>query len=229
MGYTLVWYMEAISEPLFDLSKKSRLFFMLGFESVAIICWLRLQHLKEQKIIKTMQSKLNQSTNNLTKLKSIWFERTIGVSNTDYIDLAQKLDTFLHLKESHKSNLSLTGREIRDLFISSDSKNRILAMFMGLCAVTMALCIAAGTNINTIFELLKNENLVQLSFYIGLISVLIIGFFLVLRYLILLIYVALELLSGKIDGLNSKSKRRVSIFINQLLILHVIEKAKTKA
>jgi len=229
MGYTFFWYMDFISEPLFDFSKKNRLFFTFGFEVIAIICWLRLQHLKEQKIIKKMQSKFNQSTCNLTKLKSIWFERTIGVKNTEYIDLAKNLDTFLHLKESHKSSLSITGREIGALFFSPDSKNRILAMFMGLCAVTMALCIAAGTNINTIFDLLKNESLFQLFFYTGFISALIISSFLVIRYLILLVYVGLELLIGKADGLNSKSKRRVSIFINQLLMLHVIEKARIKS
>ena len=229
MGYTFFWYMEFISDPLFDFSKKNRLLFTFGFEVIAIICWLRLQHLQEQKIIKNMQSKFNETTCNLTKLKSIWFEKTVGIKNTEYIDLAKNIDTFLLLKESHKSNLSITGREIGDLFFSPDSKNRVLAMFMGLCAVTMALCIAAGTNINTIFDLLKNENPLQLLFYTGFISVLIIGSFLVLRYLILLVYVALELLGGKVDGLNSKSKRRVSIFINQLLILHVIEKSKLKA
>jgi hypothetical protein len=229
MGYTFVWYMEFFSEPLFELSKNKRLFVALGFEVIAIICWLRLQHLKEQKIIKKMQSQFNEKTNNLTKLKSIWFDQTIGIKNTEYIELAKSLDTFLHLKESHKTHLSLTGRELCDLFFAPDSKNRVLAMFMGLCAVTMALCIAAGTNINTIFELLKNESAIQLLFYTFFISVLIISTFLVLRYLFLLIYVAIELLSGKVDGLNSKSKRRVSIFINQLLILHVIEKSKIKA
>ncbi|MEZ9142810.1 MULTISPECIES: hypothetical protein [unclassified Shewanella] len=228
MGYSFFWYMNLVNWPESNFSQLQKLFFALGFEATAILCSFRLQSLKTKRVISKMQQKLDVETDVLIELKSIWFKKTIGVKNTEYIELAEKLDTFLTLKTRHKSSLALTGRQFGDLFFSNESKNRILAMFMGLTALSIALCIAGGVNINTIFSLYENTDIAVYVFYICFFSILILGLYLVFRFVFVLAYEIMETLLGRLDGLKSTSDRRIRIFINQLLSLHVIEKAKVK-
>jgi len=198
------------------------------FEVIALATWTVIQTKKENRAIARAQRQLRSSSDSLKELKSEWFQQTLDINNTEYLSLASDLDKYLELKERHRPILNLTSKQIFDLLISADSKNRILAIFMGLCAATIALCIAAETNIYTIFEILESENLYFFFFMVFLVSVLLLGFYLVLRYTTLLAYIFFENATGKIDGLNNTSKRRVQILINQLLQLHVIKRGKVK-
>lgn len=210
------------------LSKNCFIVSTFVFEVIALVVWGVLQTKKENRTIARMQRQLKSSSDTLKELKSEWFEKTLEITNTEYLSLASDLDKYLELKDRHRPILKLTSKQALDLLFSADSKNRVLAIFMGLCAATIALCIAAGTNIYTILEILESENLYVFFFMVFWVSLLLLGFYLVLRYSILLVYIIFENTTGKIDGLNSTSKRRVQIFINQLLQLHVVRRGRVE-
>jgi hypothetical protein len=225
-GYSFFWYIDNTLLPLVSLPSEKRIFFVILFEVITLLCWFKLQIIRDRVVINRIQKLLETEENDILKLKSMWFEDTLGQSNTTYLKLADDIDKLISLREKHQSNLSLSmdKKQIAELLFSSESKNRVLAMFMGICASIMGLSIAGGATINNVFEFYEKESLSALFWVAAKFSVLVILSFLVFRYILLVLLLMVELMFDKADGMNSTSSRRASIFIDQLIALHQLEK-----
>ena len=67
----------------------------------------------------------------------------------------------LTLKEKYKSVFASDANSFGRLIFTSDSKNRLLAMFMGIVAALIALTISTGVNIYSIFIFFENSRSIE--------------------------------------------------------------------
>lgn len=225
-GYSFFWYIDNTFLPLVSLPSEKRIFIVIFFEIITLICWVKLQIIRDRVVINRIQRLLKTEVNDMVELKSMWFEATLGQSKTSYLKLAEDIDKLVSLREKHKSNLSINKKQIAELLFSSESKNRVLGMFMGICASIVGLSIAGGATINNVFEFYEKESLYNLFGLVAKFSISVMLSFLVFRYILLVFLLMVELIFDKADGMNSTSSRRASIFINQLIALHQLEKAR---
>lgn len=228
MGYSFVWYANADVWPYGYWPQGRRLILVLFLELVAISCWARLQWLRDKSVVERCQKKFGTKSESMTHLKYLWFKHTLNVKKTSYLDLALQIDKMIELRIKHKSSFSLGKKQIMDLVFSVESKNRVLAMFMGLCAAVVALSIANGARLDDLIYLFHEESAWQIFGIVFFVSIIFMVTFLVFRYILIFLVVAFENFFNLADGLNSTSKRRVSNFINQLISLHELEKARIR-
>jgi len=228
MGYSFVWYASADVWPYDYWPQGYRLILVLFFELIAILCWARLQWLRDKSVVERCQKNFGTNSESMIHLKSLWFKHTLNDNKNSYLDLALQIDKMIDLSEKHKSSFRLGKKQMIGLVFSLESKSRILAMFMGLCAAVVALSIANGARLDDLIYLFHDESLWQMSGIVFFVSIIFMFTFLVFRYILIFIAVAFENLFNLADGLNSTSKRRVSNFINQLISLHELEKARIR-
>ena len=81
----------------------------------------------------------------------MWFVKCVSSDQTKYLEIAEKIDKTLSLKEKYKSNFSFDSKQIGLLFFQPDSKARILTMFMGVCAAIIALSLAEPTRVKALY------------------------------------------------------------------------------
>lgn len=228
LGWSFYWYINVDAWPHLDIPQDYRVTVGLFFEAVALGCWFRLQVLRDRVIIERCQKQFKTKSKKMPELKALWLEHTLATSKTEYLDLAEKIDKMVSLRFRHKPSLELTKKQFWELIFSSESKGRILAMFMGACAGLVGLSIAGGATIEDVFVAFRGATFWGVTVQVAVISVflfLVLGAF---RYVALMALLVVEIASDKIDGMNSTSSRRASIFINQLVALHEIEKGRIK-
>lgn len=228
LGWSFYWYINVDAWPYWDIARGSRLPVALLFEAVAVSCWFRLQVLRDREIIERCQNRFESKSTTILELKALWLKHTLAATRTEYLELAERIDKMVSLRSRHKPSFELTKKQFWELIFSSESKGRILAMFMGACAGLVGLSIAGGATIDDVFDAFRGATFWGVTGQIAVISVflfLILGAF---RYVALMALLVVEIASDKSGGMNSTSSRRVSIFINQLIALHEIEKGRVK-
>lgn len=224
--YSFFWHLDYVAWPESSLKENQRFFIVVAFEVVSLLCWVRLQSIRNKKIVNMMKKELETGEENILKLKRRWIEKTLGISSSDFFSLAKDIDNMLELKQRNKSPFSFSLDQVLNLIFTSESKNRVLAMFMGICAGLVGLSISSGASINNIFSFYQNytpELLVLISFFI---SVFILLTYLVFRYALLILFTALSAISGRIDGLNAISNMRTKYFVHDLVLLHELPKGR---
>lgn len=224
--YSFFWYVDQSLWPVSEVARGYRLFWVMAFEVLVLVCWHRLQSLRNQSIIERAQRLLKTDSINVHELKKVWFEKTLGIPSTEFLELALKIDQFLDLKDRNRPPLSLNRAKIFNLIFTVDSKNRVLAMFMGICAAFIGLSISAGISINDLFSQLEKENIKSLLAMVVIISFFMMLTYLVSWYLVVVLLTFLSNLSGRLDGLNSTSDLKARAFINQLVKLHELPKGR---
>lgn len=164
---------------------------------------------------------------NINEIKYHWFKNTIDVPFSEYGDLAEKIDKY-YLLEKKYSKPSLSRHNIAEFIFSADSKNRTLAMFMGLVALFTGLCIASGVNIEYVFAILSSVNYGYIFFTIFFISIVIFLFIYMLKYICIIAINIFDFIFDNYSNSNKTSKRKKEIFITELIKLYQIPKKKHK-
>lgn len=230
-GYTIFWVFAQNSWPKSSMPQDQRMLIACFFELITIGCWLKLQSLKDRIVIKRAQKALESlnkltSETNINNLKSMWFEAVLMTPKEKYLSVAEDIDKMLMLEKKHKSSLSISQQDICNLIFTSESKSRTLIMFMGGSAAIIALSIANGANINSIFDFFHGVTIRQFlqATLIFSTSAIITYFF--FRYILLVIILFFETCLDKADGFNTVSHRRASVFIRQLLKLYQLKKSR---
>lgn len=222
---SIYWYIRKKSAPFIEIEQSERLLVILAFEVITMLCWFRLQFLRDQAVIKRCQAALSTKEENIEKLKEIWLESTLAAPKTSYLKIAEEIDKIITLQEKHRSSLAISKKHLAGLIFSNDSKNRTLAMLMGICAGTIAFSIAGGARIDDIFIFFEGVTPLELLATTVTISALIIFSFTLLRYLLLVFLLFIEVFFENTDNTDNTNPRRASIFIKQLLKFHQFEKA----
>lgn len=227
--YSSYWYMNIEAFPFYPQTVQSqRLFVCIFFELLLLINWFMLMKQRDKILIKNVQENLCTQENNLSKLKKMWISKFLAVDSTGYLEIAEKIDKLVSLNEKNQSVLSLKVEQLINAFFQPESKNRILAMFMGICAAILGLSIASGANINYIFEFYEGATLKKLFIMDFIFSFLIIVAIVISKYVCVIVFEIFGLLLDKLDKNRTISKRRARIFINLLLHLYDLPKAKIR-
>ncbi|MFT6976081.1 MAG: hypothetical protein ACJA0E_002084 [Bermanella sp.] len=224
--YSFFWHLDYVAWPESSLEENQRFFIVVAFEVISLLCWIRLQSIRNKRIVNMMQKKLETGEKNIIKLKKRWIEKTLGISSSEFFSLAKDIDSMLALKQRNKSPFSFSLDQVINLIFTSESKNRVLAMFMGICAGLVGLSISSGASIHNTFSFYKNyspESLILISFFI---SIFILLTYLVFRYALLILFTALSAISGRFDGLNAISNMRTKYFVHDLVFLHELPKGR---
>lgn len=90
----------------------------------------------------------------LLQIKKRWFREALAIPNHEYINLIEKIEKYYLIQSKYKGG-KVNREKIYNFIFSTDSKNRVIAMFMGLVALFTALMISAGVNVDYIFEIFQ--------------------------------------------------------------------------
>lgn len=197
-------------------------------EIIVLICWFKLEKQREKKIISRLQVLFATDKNNFYELKKLWFKNYVNSNPNTYLEIAEKIDKVLVLKEKYKSVFSFDTYSFGRLIFTSDSKNRLLAMFMGGVAALIALTISTGVNINNIFEIFNNYSLIKFIANVFVFSIFLMFLMLIIKGSILISVELLSSFGDQLDKDRATSKRRSRIFINQLLYFYDLPKPKIR-
>lgn len=224
--YTFKWYAKTASTPYVLLGQDSKLVICIALELTILCVWFSLMKQRDLLIVEKVQKYLGVNERNLNKLKRIWLTKSLGIEPVGYLEIAEKIDKYLTLKVKHQSIFTIDLKQILGFIFQPESKNRILAMFMGICAAFIGLSISAGANITYLFDFydnnsIKNFILLDLTF-----SILILLGIIIVKYLCLLIFEAIGFLFDKIGKNRSVNQRRSKLFINELLRFYDLPKGK---
>ncbi|WP_111895682.1 hypothetical protein [Acinetobacter sp. MB5] len=163
----------------------------------------------------------------LREIKRKWFENTINIPFSEYASLAEKLDKYYFLEEKYSKPL-LTREKFMNYIFATDSKNRVLAMFMGVIALFTGLSIANGAKIEDLYIIFHSLNILKTFISIFVISLIIFLFGYMVRYILLMIINLFDFLFDTTTNMNRVSKRKKEIFIAELIKFHELPKKKHK-
>ena len=223
-----VWYMNIISIDIIIIFREYRLILSLGFITIGMLSFFRFNSLRDNASIKSCQQEFGVDINNYTQLKRMWLKKNLPYKRSEYITLAENIDSALTLRVKHKSPIGFSKKDMLDHILSHDSKNRMLAMFMGFSTFIVALSIAYGSSIETVFEFYKSVTEQQffnlfivfpITFFIGIIE---------LKVFTIFIMRLAELFLDNFNGINGFSRLRAEVFINQLVRHYSFDKPKIR-
>lgn len=227
--YSFYWYFNKNAFPYFtSISQNQRLIFSILTEIFVLYIWSLLLKEREKIIIKKLNKLFGVSESSYYKLKKMWFVKCVSSDQTKYLEIAEKIDKTLSLKEKYKSNFSFDSKQIGLLFFKPDSKARILTMFMGVCAAIIALSLASGSSIDNVFHFYKGMTFSSIIFLDFLISIFLMFAILIMKFTLIIIHELWILFLDKMDTKNSISKRKTRIFINQLLSFYNLPKSRIR-
>lgn len=226
--YSFFWYLNGELCPESALKQNHRLFVVMAFEVIALLCWFRLQGMRNKLVAESARALLKTNETNIAKLKTMWLEKTLGTPSSKFLEIARDIDDLLDLRERNKSPLSLDFQRFLSLIFTIESKNRVLAMFMSICAAVIGLSISAGASVDNIFSFFEGESIGSLFLFTFIFSIFLMLTYLVFWYTLLVFSAVVGSSLDRLDGLNSTSNRRARTFINQLVALHELPKGHVK-
>lgn len=224
----IAWHFRVIELEFIEVSESLKKWLLFSFEISFLILFFSLNVLRDNLVISRMQDKLRTKEVKLKKLKTIWLQQTLNVDKNDYLSLAKDLDMMFELRKKYKGILLPSWESFFSLIYTADSKNRILAMLIAICAATVALSISAGSNINDVFSMFHENSIYELFLWDLIVSFIIILIYVGLKMTALMVYAAIYQLSDKLKRVDDIDRLRVSLFINLLLDAHEFKKAKIR-
>jgi hypothetical protein len=202
---------------LIELDKAQRFTLLIGFELILIFCVLRIFILHRQGIIEGFEIRHGAGYRTLSEAKRKWIDTSFNTSADKYLEFARDIDELLELRNRHKSILSFGRRELTNTIYNSGSSARLTNLFLAFSASIIALSIATLETLFISYDSVETTDLVTL--FISL-PVMIFIVALLIKFLIMLVISGFEALSAKIDGLRSRSERRASLLIADLIELY---------
>lgn len=214
---------------LFSMDKKLTSSLVIAFEVLALICWKRIIDSRNQKIIIKCQAEFKTDISDIKELKRIWFKKTLAVPQHEYLSLAKEIDEFISLSRKNSRTIIIDSKAIKDLIFTTESKGRLLTLFLSLFAILTTLSIAGGANINNVLIFYKGQSILELLTLDSLLSIFIIFTWIALIFLLTMLKTLFEITFIDKISLEHKSQRRARNFIDQILQLHEFKKAKVSS
>lgn len=206
--------------------KDSGFYFVLIAEIFTLIFFRGLDKQRDSNIRGKYEKKYKKKLE-LHEIKKKWLENTIDVPRCEYAILAEKIDKYYILEEKY-AKPSLSRDKLIGYIFSSDSKNRVLAMFMGLVALFMGLNVASGSNIEYLYAIYDTLDLSDVFFWLLFISLIIFLFAYLFRFSLALIFNFWDFLFDNTANSNRISKRKKEIFVSDLIKFHEFPKKRHK-
>ncbi len=228
-AYSFFWYTTLNAFPyLPEFNQLYRLMLCIFMEVIVLLLWFKLEKQRERVIISRVQLLFATNEDNIYELKKMWFKKCVSANLNSYLEIAENIDKVLTLKEKYKSVFASDANSFGRLIFTSDSKNRLLAMFMGIVAALIALTISTGVNIYSIFIFFENYSLSKFIAHVFVFSVFLMLFILIIKGLIIAFVELISTFGDQLDKDRATSKRRSRIFINQLLYFYDLPKPKIR-
>lgn len=227
--YSFYWYISLQAFPYLPaIGRSYRLIICIATEVVVLTCWFNLEKQREKIIIFRIQSLFNTNEDNFYELKKMWFKKCVNSNSNSYLEIAEKIDKVLILKEKYKSVFTLDTNSLGRIIFASESKNRLLAMFMGGVAAVIALTISTGVNIYSIFDFFYAYSLSRFVAHVFIFSVFFMLLILIIKGVAIVLIELISSFGDQLDRDKAVSKRRSRIFINQLLYFYDLPKPKIR-
>lgn len=201
--------------------------FMMVFQIITVMLAYKLQEQRNEKVLNKYRKIFKNENLTLIQIKKRWFKEVLVVPNTEYIDLIEKVQKYYSLKSQFRG-MNLTRDKFYNFIFSTDSKNRVIGMFMGLVALFSALLISNGVDIDYIFSLFEWVSFPLVTFIILAICFLIFGMFYMLKYVFLITLNYIDLIFDNSVNNRKITKRKKDVFIDQLLILSEFQKHRKR-
>lgn len=200
---------------------------MIFFEALSIYLSIAIEKQRNERIKKKFRLLFKNKELTLFQIKRIWFRQALDLKPYEYINLIEKIEKYSSIQSRYEGKY-INREKIYNFIFSSDSKNRVLAMFMGLVALFTGLLISTGINAEIIFELFKSIDVFKSILAIGFISLIIFGAFYIFKYSMYMILNFIEFISDNTVNKLKFSKRKKEMFIAQLLQLSELPKHRKK-
>ncbi|MCW8038360.1 hypothetical protein [Acinetobacter entericus] len=172
---------------------------------------------QRNEIVKAKFRKLYKNDQlSLQQIKKRWFHEILAIPNNEYINLIEKIEKYYFIQSKYEGR-GISREKIYNFIFSIDSKNRVLAMFMGLVALFTAMMISAGINVDYIFAIFQLIHIVESLVIIFIISLFLFGLFYITKYTFFMAISFFDFIFDNSFNKGNVSNRKKDLFINQLL------------
>lgn len=195
----------------------------LLIELILIGCFQGIRDIRDERIIKKYKKIFKKENMTLNYAKKLWFQKTLDILPSEFLNLAEKIDKYVQLENKYNSNFKRNN--FLELIFANESKNRVLAMILSVVALTTALLISSGTSIDIIFSMV-DYGLGKLFIFLLLVSLIIFLGFYVLRYGFILIIQLYDFIMDNSLYNKKISLRKKKIFISELLRQYELPKQR---
>lgn len=203
------------------------MFFMLFNEGCTLLLLEVLKKQRNKKVKSKFMALYNNNNLSLHQIKKKWFSDALAIPNYEYLNLIEKIEKYDSMKSKY-STVNISRDKVYDFIFSSDSKNRVLAMFMGSVALFTALLISNGVNVEYLFSLFQSISVIKSLVAIFFISLFIFGIVYILKYMNYMLMSCIDFILDNISSSQRVSKRKQEILILQLLDIAELPKQKKK-
>lgn len=193
-----------------------------------MVCWCAVMAKRQQAVIRRCQLLLNTDERSLSVLKSMWLKRFLPYKPPQYLELVEMVDKVASLRDKYRELNDFSFQEISAYIFTSESKPRVLAMFLMLCATVATLSVKEGATLTSILEFYGSATVDQLLMIFVYTPIIMLIAYVEVKFCILGLARLLERVIERLNGKNDYSRRRAKIFINALLISFSFEKPKLK-
>jgi hypothetical protein len=202
--------------------------FALSF-ILALVCFFILTNERDKKAIKRNQLFLKTDERSLGQLRSIWIAKYLPYEQSQYLELAEMIDKNVELRKKYKEFTDFSFKEIGGYIFANESKPRVLAMFLMLCATIATLSIKEGATITSVLDFYGSASAYQIAnIFIYFPIVAFVGY-LELKFGAIAIGKLGECFFDRYNGENAYSERRTRIFVNELVRSFSFEKLKIRS
>lgn len=219
---SLVFYL-AQKDTIFGyirLSKNQHLGTIVVFQVLSMACWGRLYLLRDKLVVSTLIDRAKTESSTLKEVRSEWINVTFGVTRTGYLGLAKEINELLELKKQNTHNLSLNRKQLLQFLLIDGTHTRFFNALLAISAAIVALSIAGGANLDTVFEFYKSYSFGQLVGLYFIVTLVLMFFYCALVYLTQILIFVWDITIANLDGLSSQSDVRARRLIVDLLDLY---------
>jgi len=190
---------------------------IMGLAEVFTFYLFHVIEKQRNEIIKAKFHKLYKNDQlSLLQIKKRWFQEALAISNNEYINLIEKIEKYYLIQSKYKG-VKISREKVYNFIFSTDSKNRVIAMFMGLVALFTALMISTGVNVEYIFAIFQSIHIFESLVIIFFISLFLFGLFYIVKYTFFMMVSFFDFVFDNYFNKDNVSKRKKELFIAQLL------------
>ncbi|RZG01220.1 hypothetical protein EXT48_18030 [Pseudoalteromonas sp. CO348] len=233
LSFISIWWLVGLIEiekylEIDEVSQVVKATFFLSFCVLTFLSWLKILLKKDQLARQRAQSVLQTNEDKLWKLEKMWLLKAMPYKESEYLSLAKDIDVSLSLRQKYSSLEKLSARKIMEHIFTDESKPRVLAMFLTLCASIVALSIKGGATIESVFKFYDEASRKELFTIFITFPVISYTFYVELKIVTAFLARLIERGIERLDGKHAYSKRKAKIFINVLLRSFAFEKPRVK-
>ncbi|MCG7566606.1 hypothetical protein MHM95_09915 [Pseudoalteromonas sp. CnMc7-15] len=230
--FSIFWFVGITNPEAYfgfpDASKSVRMIVFLAIAAITTFSWFKVTFKKDSLTRQRAQSILDTEEDKLWKLEKMWLHKHLPHNQFEYLELAEKIESSVSLREKYRGFSSFSAKDILEHIFSNESKPRVLAMFLMLCAGIVTLSIKGGASLETVFEFYGKASWKELIMIFLFVPVMVYVAYLEIKFVVIVLARGLERLFERYDGQSAYSRRKTKIFINALVRYFAFEKPRIR-